>query len=364
MATYSLRVERKLRETTDCASLWLDVPTDLRGAFSYRPGQFIAVSAEINGEEVTRQYSLSSVPDDPRGLRITVKKIPGGRMSSWLVDGVKEGDRIEVAPPRGRFFKPLEGAHRVLLLAAGSGIAPILPIAQKLLADGSGHRITLAYGSRALDEIILRGEVDELPKSFRTCTLEHVLSRPDEGWSGARGRLDSAYLVSRHDVWAGDASHLPLIIYLCGPEAFMDAAEAYFISHGVDESAIRRESFDLVLEDDIDEPPLLVAGTEEPGEASEQCEEIVASVAGEETRVVPEPNETILSALIRAEAPVPFSCQEGTCSSCIAKIKKGSASVRSGVLKTLRQDDLDEGLLLACLARPTTKRVLIDFDDI
>lgn len=364
MSTYSLRVERKQRETDDCASLWLSVPTDLRSAFAHRPGQFIAVSAEINGEEVTRQYSLSSAPDDSRGIRITVKKIPGGRMSSWLVDRVNEGDRIEVAAPRGRFFRPLDRAHRVLLLAAGSGIAPILPIAQKLLADGVGHRITLAYGSRALDDIILRRDVDELPNIFRTCALEHVLSRPGPTWDGPRGRLDSAYLLSRQDLWDGDASHLPLIVYLCGPESFMDAAEAFFLSHGVDASAIRRESFDLVLEDDADEPPLFVAGTEEVGEPSAICEEIVANVGGEETRVVPEPDETILAALIRGEAPVPFSCQEGTCSSCIAKIKKGSASVRSGVLKTLRQDDLDEGLLLACLARPASRHILIDFDDI
>lgn len=364
MSTYSMRVTAKQRETIDAASLWFDVPKDLKQAFEYRPGQFVTINAELGGEEVTRQYSLSSVPGDPTGIRITVKKVPGGRMSTWLVDEVKEGDLIEVATPRGVFFKPLDGAHRVILLAAGSGIAPILPIGRKLLSDGSGHRVIMAYGNRRPGEIILNTEVDGLPKNFSTCRLEHVLSRPDEKWQGARGRIDADYLLSREAEWQQGAEHLPLVIYLCGPEPFMDDAEAFFISRGVEPPSIRRESFDLVLTDDEDEEPLVVPGVETPGEMSDVCEEIIAYVAGEETRVVPEPHETILAALIRGEAPVPFSCQEGTCSSCISKLKRGCAKVRPGVLKTLRQDDLDEGLVLACLARPTSKSVLIDFDDI
>lgn len=363
MSTYSLRIACKQQETADCASLWLDVPTDLRGAFDHRPGQFITISADICGESITRQYSLSSSPGDARGMRITVKKIPGGRMSTWLVDRVKEGDLVEVAAPRGVFFRPLDGAHRVVVLACGSGIVPVLPIARKLLGDGCGHRVVLGYGSRNADEIILKGEVDELGRQFSTCLVEHVLSRAGPEWSGARGRIDANYLSARTAAWA-DPVHLPTIVYLCGPETFMDAAEQYFVSRGLDPSSIRRESFDLALGEDDGEPPLVIAGTEEGGGVGDTCEEIIASVGGEEARVVPEAGESILAALLRADAPVPYSCQEGTCSSCISKLKKGTAHVRPGVLKSLRQDDLDEGLLLACLATPASKRILIDFDDI
>lgn len=364
MSTYALRVTRKDRETADCASLWLEVPTDLNTAFQHRPGQFLTLTAEIGGESFTRQYSISSLWGDARGLRITIKKVRGGKVSTWIVDEVEAGDIIEVAAPRGVFFKSLDGAHRVLLLACGSGIAPILPIAQKLLRDGAGHRVALVHGSRNTDEIILRGEVDQISEHYRTAQLEHVLSRPDPDWSGARGRIDAAYLTARGSGWHPGAEHLPLMIYLCGPEAFMDGAEGHFLAQGVDPSAIRRESFDLVLADDESEPPLIVSGTQTAGEASETCEEIVANVGGEEARVVPEAGETILGALLRAEAPVPYSCQEGTCSSCISKLKEGTAHVRPGVLKSLRQDDLDGGLVLSCLARPASKKILIDFDDI
>jgi len=362
MSSYPLRITQKIHEASDCASLWFDVPVDLRSTFDHRPGQFVAVSSEIGGESVTRQYSLSSSPADTRGLRITVKKIPGGRMSSWLVDEVQPGDVIDVATPRGVFFKPLDEPHRVLVFACGSGIAPVLPIARKLLTDGKGHRVLLNYGSRTADEIILKDEVDELGRDYAACRVEHVLSRADGSWSGARGRIDADYLAGRSAQW--ETEDLPAVVYLCGPEAFMDAAERHFLARGLSQSAIRRESFDLVLDEDDDEPSLVIAGSEDAGELSETCVEIVANVGGEEARVVPEPGESILAALIRGDAPVPYSCQEGTCSSCISKLKQGTANVRPAVLKSLRQDDIDEGLVLACLATPASKRILIDFDDI
>lgn len=364
MTTYPLRVRAKRQETPDCASLWFEIPADLRHTFDHEAGQFITVETRVGGEDLARQYSISSLPGDENGLRITVKKIPEGRVSGWLVDEVREGELIEVAPPRGRFFQPLDGAHRVLLLAAGSGIAPILPIAGRLLASGIGHRVTLGYGSRTPDEIILGQEVDALPERYGTCRVEHILSRAGPEWEGLRGRIDAALIGQRMSAWTSEGSYLPLMIYLCGPEAFMDAAEAHFLAEGIDASSIRRESFDLVLEDDADEPPLQIAGVEDAGEAAEACEEIRAVVGGEEVSVRPEPGETILGALIRAEADVPFSCQEGTCSSCISKLKQGQASLHAGVRKTLRPNDLEEGLVLACLARPTSRSVLIDFDDI
>lgn len=364
MSTYALRVLRKERETADCASIWFDVPSDLRQTFAHRPGQFISIAIEIAGEPTIRQYSISSLAGDPRGLRITIKKVPKGKVSTWLVDWVEPGDVIDVGAPRGVFFKPLDGSHRVVLLACGSGIAPILPIARQLLTDAAGHHVSLIYGSRSVNEIILRKEVDQLSE-FTSAQVEHVLSRADATWQGNRGRLDTGFLAARDGTWHPSAGHLPMIVYLCGPEEFMDGAEAHFKTLGLEDSAIRRESFDLVLgEDDEDEASLVVSGTETAGELSETCEEIVAVVGGEETRVVPEPGETILGALIRVEAPVPFSCQEGTCSSCISKIKGGTAHVRPGVLKSLRQDDLDEGLILSCLARPASKAIRIDFDDI
>lgn len=363
MATYPLRISRRRQECDDTASLWLDVPKDLASAFSYRPGQFLTVERGTGEEHVARQYSLSSTPGKDSGLRITVKRIDGGRVSGWLVDRVQEGDLVDVQTPRGRFFKEMEEPHHAILLAAGSGIAPILPIGRWLLESGRGHRVTFVYGNRTPDAVILGEELAALVAAHETsCTAEHVMSRADDGWTGPRGRVDRAYIERRFAEWQA-MSAVPLVVYMCGPEAFMDAAESAFLTLGVPEAQIHRESFDMVLEDDEDAPGLPVTGTTDAGEEGGTAR-IVAVVGGEEYEADWQEGEDILSALLRTGADVPFSCQEGTCSSCISKLTAGRVEVRPGVLQTLRQSDLDEGLVLACLSHPKTRSIRIDFDEI
>jgi ferredoxin-NADP reductase len=358
MTTYPLKVIRRRQETDDTASLWLEVPADLRTAFAYRTGQFIAVEEDIAGDSVARQYSLASVPGLDRELQITVKKIPGGRMSTWLVDTVQKGDILEVAAPRGRLYTPADEPRHYVLLAAGSGIVPLYAIARHAASQGAGHRVTLAYGNRTPAAIILRPEVDALPASG--IHVEHVLSRPPDGWDGEAGHVDPAYLAARWDTWTSDGP--PPSVFLCGPEDFMTAAEEYLAGRGIAIDDIRKESFDLVLNDDDGEPDLLVP--EDCEEAPAACARLTAVIGGEHLEVTPADGEPLLSALLRVSDEVPYSCQEGTCSSCIVKLAEGQVRIRPGVLQTLRPADLKDGLILACLSRARTASVHIDFDDI
>jgi ferredoxin-NADP reductase len=362
VTTYPLEVARRRQETEDTATFWFDVPVDLTTAFSYRTGQFLSVVEDLDGETVTRQYSLASVPGVDRQLRITVKRIPGGRMSTWLVDKVGEGDILEVERPRGRFYVPSQEPRHHLLLAAGSGIVPLYAIARHLAhqRDSSGvdHRATLMYGNRSYGSIIMREEVDALTRL--DVDVRHVLSRPPQGWVGAVGHVDAEYLESCWEALVGGGP--ALMVYLCGPEGFMAAAESWFLDHGAPIDDIRKESFDLVLNDDVGEPDLLVP-PEQDGDADE-CSLLTAAIGGREIEVTPEPGERLLSALLRVTDDVPFSCQEGTCSSCIVRLTEGGVGLRPQVLQTLRPADLDEGLVLACLATARTRRVRIDFDNI
>jgi ferredoxin-NADP reductase len=358
VTTYPLRVAQRREETGDTASFWFEVPGDLRTAFSYRTGQFLTIEEEIGGETVARQYSLASVPELDQRLQITVKRIPDGRMSTWLVSDVSEGDVLEVAAPRGRLYTPADDPRHYLLLAAGSGIVPLLAIARHVRNQDRRHQVTLAYGNRRTESIILRADVDRLASDG--VAVEHVLSRPPEDWAGPPGHVDPAYLAERWSDWT--SCGLPLSVFLCGPEAFMTAAEEWLVSRGVNIDDIRKESFDLVLNDDDSEPDLLVPEDQE-GEP-EECQELSATVGGEEITVTPEPGEALLSALLRVSDDVPFSCQEGTCASCIVKLTEGQVGIRPGVLQTLRPADLKEGTILACLSRARSARVRIDFDDI
>jgi ferredoxin-NADP reductase/ferredoxin len=367
MTTYPLKVVKRRQETDDTASLWFDVPADLKTPFAYKTGQFVTIEEDIAGETVARQYSMASVPELDERIQITVKRVPGGRMSPWLVDEVAEGDILEVAAPRGRLYTPADEPRHYVLLAAGSGIVPLYAIARHAVSQRPGSRVTLAYGNRTPDSIILREDVDAL--TSEGVAVEHVLSRPPEGWSAGVGHVDPAYLADRWENFSlrtdnpdSPGSPLPLSVYMCGPDAFMSAAEEFLTGRGVDLDDIRKESFDLVLNDDDGEPDLLVP-EDAPGEPSE-CEALTAVLGGEEINVTPLEGEPLLTALLRVSEDVPFSCQEGTCASCIVRLTEGQVGVRPGVLQTLRPGDLKEGLILACLSRARTTTVRIDFDEI
>jgi len=360
MAHYPLRVAKKVKEIADACSLEFAIPQDLATAFSYKAGQFVTIVQEIGDEEIQRQYSLSSTPTvDPR-LRVTVKKIEDGRMSHFLVDQVEEGDVLFTQRPTGRFYVPSEGPERAIMLAAGSGIAPIISVAKHLLHDDSANRVVLVYGNRTEDTIILRDEIDALAKQFEALSVEYVLSRAADGWTEARGRIDRAYLAANYERWRGH-DDLPLRVYLCGPEAFMDTAEAFFQGSGIALNHIRRESFDLVLNEDEEAEPLKVgecADSDPPASAA-----ITIVSGGNSTEIASEEGETLLETALRAEADVTFDCQEGTCASCMCKIEVGGVALKPHALEVLRQSDLDEGVILACLARPLASTIKVNFDE-
>jgi ferredoxin-NADP reductase len=176
MQTFLLRVAERRLEANDCASLWFEVPADLDAVFRHKPGQFVTLTADLSGEQVARQYSLSSDPGDPAGLRITVKRAPGGRMSPWLVDKVGAGDRVEVATPRGVFFREPGGDGPALLIGAGSGVAPLLPMARSL-ATNPARRVVVVLCNRREDDIVLRREVDALATADGRVRVVYSLTR-------------------------------------------------------------------------------------------------------------------------------------------------------------------------------------------
>ncbi len=201
MSTYPLRIIGRRQETADAVSLWLDVSCDLSVVFHYQAGQFVTIEKDIAGQTVRRECSLISVRGWDPGLRITVQKVPDGRMSAWLVNTVKVGEVLEVARPRGRRYAPPGEFRHYLFVGAGSGVL-------QLIANNAGHLITMAYGDRSVEAMILREELDRLDDS-PYAGIEHVLSRPNPAWGGAIGHVDPEYLSKRWGPGTGQARPYP-----------------------------------------------------------------------------------------------------------------------------------------------------------
>ncbi|MCS0495655.1 ferredoxin--NADP reductase [Ancylobacter sp. MQZ15Z-1] len=371
MARYNLVVVEKIHEADDTCSLRFELPAEVADDFAYSPGQFVHVRAVVDGAPVERSYSLSSAPQVDPHFQLTIKRVESGALSPFLVEQVQRGDRLEVSEPQGRFFDENAGpARHYLLFAAGSGISPLYSILKWLLGRERGDRVTLVYASRCESGIIFRAELDALAAAHgERLRLVHVLSRPAPGWTGESGRL-VADAIERL-LGPRDAGGLPEIAYLCGPEAFMASVAEALEQRGLAPRDIRRESFataEAVSADALDDETtvrILPEGTAEdtPVAAAPQTELTVA-IDGEEHSIVPQPGETILAALQRAEIDAPFSCQEGTCLSCMCRVEQGAVRMRRHELIGLTPEDLGEGIALACLSKAEGTRVRVSFEDV
>src|SRR5580698_10188599 len=127
---YSLKVIDVARETADAVSVAFEVPKDLKEEYKYKHGQYLTLKFNINGEELRRSYSICSSPLDEHELRVAIKKVKEGKVSSYINDTLKVGDNIEVMTPMGVFYTEMNLANKkkYVLFAGGSGITPMFSI--------------------------------------------------------------------------------------------------------------------------------------------------------------------------------------------------------------------------------------------
>jgi 3-ketosteroid 9alpha-monooxygenase subunit B len=341
---HELRVARTIQETRDAISIVLEIPDALRQVFSYRPGQFLSFKVPYRGSVLVRSYSFSSSPDTDAEHKVTVKRVEGGRISNWMVDEVRAGAALMVAPPAGLFVLAEDAPRNIVLFSGGSGITPCISIIKSALAKGS-RRLKLVYANRDAQSIIFEGELEALGTTHAE-RLEIVHSLDD-----AHGFL-TAEDVRRHvDGRCADD------FYLCGPVGFMEMVEQTLLDLGVDRSRIHIEHF-------VSPPEHEEAETAE-GTAVEADEAAPASILialdGQTHEVAYEARERVLAAVRRAGLDPPFSCEEGYCSSCMAKLKSGRVVMAAN--DCLTPELLEEGWILTCQSRCVSRTIRIEYPE-
>ncbi|HJL15285.1 MAG TPA: ferredoxin--NADP reductase [Sandaracinaceae bacterium LLY-WYZ-13_1] len=336
MKRRKLRVATRRQETPDAVSIEL---VELDGSpLSFEAGQFLSFHLEVDGEPLRRAYSLSTSPLDGPGGCITVKRVSNGRASNWIHDHLAEGAELEVLGPSGSFVAPAETAPaHLVLVAGGSGITPVISIAETVLRSRPELTVSLVYGNRRREDVIFHDRLAELAERFGDrLRVEHVLEEPPEGWTGPRGRLDADQLAAWLDTLPTDP---PALYYLCGPGPMMDAARETLLGRGVSEEAIREERFNSPQ--DVDE-----ATEDLPSEAVT----VQLKVKGRDHLVRVEPGQTLLEAGLAAGAALPFSCAMGGCAACKGKLTGGSVKMEEP--NCLSAKERDAGWVLTCCSRP------------
>ena len=342
MATFTdLRVAAVDQLCDDAVAITFDAPE----GFEFRPGQ----SLTIKRGDARRSYSICA----PAGakLRIGVREVPGGEVSRWLVHEVAPGDRIEALPPSGRFVPNLDAPGHHVLIAAGSGITPMLSIAASVLRRPD-TRVALLYGNRRTDTVMFADELADLKDRYPDrITLTHVLSREARDVELFSGRLDAAKLHAL----------LPLVCeprsvdhwWLCGPYGLVTDAQQTLAELGADPARIHRELFYV---EDVAPPPATHADIVPEGPASQ----VTVVLDGRATTVALPRTSTILEGAQRVRPDLPFACKGGVCGTCRARLTKGEVHMRRNF--ALDVNETDDGFVLTCQSTPVTDEVTVDYD--
>ena len=340
----TLTVSTVERLTDDAVAVGFAVPADLRDDFAFRAGQSLTVK---RGDE-RRSYSICAAPG--AAPRIGVREVEGGKVSSWLVNDVRPGDEVEVAPPSGR-FTPAETSGRHVLVGAGSGITPLLSIAYAVLADPAGE-VTVLYGNRRSDTVMFADELADLKDAHPDrVELVHVLSREAREVELHTGRLDPdrlrALLATVLD--AEGVAHW----WLCGPYEMVTGLREVLTGAGVDASRVHTELFFVE-----DTPPELATHAEPA--ASGPTSRVTVVLDGRSVQLDLPRDVPVLDAAQRRRPDLPFACKGGVCGTCRAKVTEGEVRMRRNF--ALEQSEVDAGFVLTCQSLPVTETVTVDYD--
>ena len=338
---HRLTVQAVTEETPDARSITLAVPEGLADSFRYRPGQFLTLRLAVDGRHLLRCYSMSSTPGLDEALRVTVKRVAGGRGSGWLCSKLRPGDSLEVMAPAG-IFTPAGLEGDFVLAAGGSGITPVFSILRAVLARGCG-RIRLIYANRDEGSVIFRD-------ALKALAAEHPSRLQVIHWlDSVQGTPTVAQLAEFGRGFEGAQA------FICGPGPFMDAMATALAGAGLDPERVHVERF-VSLPDEEDAQPAVVADAPPP---QVDTAEVSLLLDGTEHRFSCGGSETLLDAAERQGISLPHSCRVGMCASCMCQVEEGEVVLHHN--DALDARDLARRWTLACQATPATPRLRVKF---
>lgn len=341
-----LRCARIVRRTAQVATF--EFVADDRRPLPHVAGQYVTLSARVDGERVSRCYTVSSPPTRPYSVQVTVKREPGGALSPWLHDVLAVGDLVEFGGPAGEFSPALHPGARVLLLAGGVGVTPMISVLEAVhdLADPAD--VVLLHHSHDPASVVFGPELARIAAAGPAVRAVQAVSVDPTGtWPGPVGRLDDAML----------AEHVPDAatreVFVCGPEGYMKHAAEVLHRLGVPAAQVHRESFVLAAPE-VPTGPGAPGGTGDTaagdGAGPADATGHTVTFARSGTTVTVDPGTTVLQAATQAGVRIVTSCQHGLCGTC--KVVKLSGEVDMAHQGGIRRREIEAGTILACCSRP------------
>jgi ring-1,2-phenylacetyl-CoA epoxidase subunit PaaE len=351
---HALRVAEVVPETAEANSIRFEIPPELRERFAFKPGQHLTLRATLSGEEVRRNYSLCTAPDEQDWM-VTVKRIAGGLFSNWVGDHLKPGDMIEVMAPHGSFTTDFDQSRKRHLvgIAGGSGITPVISLIKSALKYEPESRFTLLYGNRDSSSVIFLDALAALKdKHLGRFEIYHFLDHEEQEIEIFNGMLDRARCDEALAALVPHAAEVDAW-FICGPGPMMDAAEGALLDRNIPKERIHIERFTA------DRPPESVS--REMAALQTQAEGMTVAVTLDgRTRRVPFTHGNILDSARASGLPAPFACKAGVCATCRARVTKGK--VEMAARYGLTDEEVAAGYVLTCQSVPLGDGVAVDYD--
>lgn len=356
---YPLTVERIRKDTDSAVVVSFAVEGELASAFRFKQGQYLTLSAEIDGQTVRRSYSVCTGVDEGR-LSVAVRRVEGGLFSNFVNDRLQEGQVLSVMPPQGDFYTELDpdNEKHYMCIAAGSGITPIISIIKSVLVKEPKSRVTLIYGNRRSSTIMFKEELGFVKNRYMDrFNWINVLSQERQDAEVLYGRIDNRKGAELQEKGLIELTNVDEF-FLCGPQKMITNLSRGLRESGVDEAKIHFELF--------------FASNEDAETVKHKREERARLYSGKVSQVsvtwdgrtidfpLPVDGDSVLEGAMSNGVDLPFSCKGGVCATCKCRVLEGAVDM--DVNHALTAEEVARGVVLACQAHPLSSHVALDFD--
>lgn len=348
---HTLKVKDIKRETAEAVSVAFEVPPQQQPEYQFKQGQYITLKLNINGEEIRRSYSICSSPYE-KELRVAIKEVEGGKVSTFMNRALKVGSSMEVMTPMGNFHTVLSGnkSKNYVLFAGGSGITPMMSILKSVLYVEKNSKVTLIYANKNEECTIFKSEIESLASSNSNIKVVYVFDQPQTKISDLQTGIVSpekakALLENFGGVNADE-------YFICGPGPMMENVKVTLEGLKIAKEKIHIEYFTSVVD------------------AVNKAADVSGNKVNATIKVIQYGVETdfkletggisILEAAIEAGVDAPFSCKGAVCCTCRAKVLEGQVKMDANF--ALTDKEVEEGFILTCQSHPLTDTVVIDYD--
>jgi ring-1,2-phenylacetyl-CoA epoxidase subunit PaaE len=355
---HPLQVRDIRQETDDTVSVSFDVPSNLTSEYTFIQGQYLTFKIKLNGEEIRRNYSICTSPNEA-DLRVAVKRVEGGLFSNYANDDLKVGDTLEVMTPLGRFSTPLDPSNEksYVAFAAGSGITPIMAHMKTILEVEPKSEFTLFYGNKSTASIIFREEIEDLKNEYMDrLRVFNVLSREASEFAFLQGHIDGAKCKTFFKYFIEPESIDE--VFMCGPAPMIDEIRTAMNEAGVESTKLHFELF--ASPQQLAERKGIKKETTKKEGFQAHVKIILDGLATE--FVMDSEDDNILDAALKNGADLPFACKGGVCATCRAKLDEGQVEME--VNYSLEHDEVERGFILTCQSHPKTEHVVVNFDEV